>query len=87
MRRSTAILVTIFYPAIVAVAVILLAAVQIRASGGSSFDTWRLNYDANRARASKLSAQADSLRTAIESNLDDLSFTTFCMKFFDDNGR
>jgi hypothetical protein len=87
MRRSTAILVTIFYPAIVIVAVVLLAAVQIRGSSGASFDTWRLNYDANRALAAKLNAQADSLRTAIEGNLDDQNYIGLCLKFFDDDGK
>jgi hypothetical protein len=87
MRRSTSILVTIFYPAIVIVAVVLLAAVQIRASGGSSFDTWRLNYDANRALAAKLSARADSFRAAMEDNLDDQNFNGICLKFFDDEGK
>jgi hypothetical protein len=87
MRRSTCILISIFYPAIVIVAVGLLAAVQIRGSSGASFDTWRLNYDANRALAAKLSAQADSLRTATEGNLDDQNYIGLCLKFFDDDGK
>jgi hypothetical protein len=87
MHRFTAFLVGLFYPLIVIVAVILLAAVQLRSPNGSTFDSWRLNYNANRLIAQRLQDTQANLRRDRFQNLDSLSFTDLCLKFFDTEGR
>ena len=56
-KGGAGVIVGIFYVLIVSLAVILLAAVQFRAAGGSTFDTWRINYDSAQALISRYEAK------------------------------
>jgi hypothetical protein len=79
MTRITALLVSIFYPLIVVLAVLLLASVQLRSSSGSAYDTWRLQYNSNRLLDAKYQKSLDSLQTQENDNLEDLAFTNLCL--------
>jgi len=86
MSKLSTGLVAVFYPTVVVAAVVLLALVQFRSSGGSAFDTWRLNYNANRVLADKLDTDSKSLRKGELENLDNLNFTDLCLKFYSSDG-
>src|SRR5262245_18168155 len=62
MSRAGSVLVGISYPTIVVFAVLLLFAVQLRSSGGAAYDTWRLNFSANRYLESELTRAHQQLR-------------------------
>ncbi len=64
----------------------LLAEVQLRSSGGATFDTWRLNYEANRVLNANL---VKNLKTANKKARDDANSLTgneACLRFFDESG-
>jgi hypothetical protein len=76
----------IFYFAIVVFAIFLLTAVQLRSSGGAAFDTWRLNYDANRLLAGDQTQALRSKQEEARKNMDPLFFVRNCLRLFDKNG-
>lgn len=80
-------LAVLLYPCIVSLAVVLLAAVQLRAASGSAFDTWRLNYRANLARADLLRADLTSAHNELLQVEGALRARTLCLTYFDDQGR
>jgi hypothetical protein len=76
----------VFYFLIVLFGVVLLAAAQLRSSGGATFDTWRLNYEANRILNDNL---VKNVKTAGEKARDDansLSSNEGCLRLFDQSG-
>ena len=86
MSRAGSVLVGISYPAIVAFAVLLLFAVQLRSSGGAAYDTWRLNFSANRYLESELTRAHQQLRDKANRSFDELRFTDLCLKLYNEDG-
>jgi hypothetical protein len=86
MRIVGIVLTVLLYSAIVISAVVLLAAVQLRASGGAAFDTWRLNYDANELLANDQKEALKSVQAEANQNRDDLQWVMSCVRLFDNNG-
>lgn len=75
-----------YYFTIVVFGAILLAAAQLRAPTGATFDTWRLNYEANRVLHAKLKAD---LQIATKNVRDALNYqlgNQECLRFFDKDG-
>ena len=75
----------VFYFLIVFFGVGLLAGAQLRSSGGATFDTWRLNYEANRVLNKDLLAK---LKAAVEKGKDSANAVTVsqtCLQLFDQN--
>jgi hypothetical protein len=79
-------LVLLLYPCIVSLAVVLLAAVQLRSASGSAFDTWRLNYKANLARSQLLRADLKANRDELLQADGALISRALCLTYFDDQG-
>jgi hypothetical protein len=75
-----------FYFVIVFFGVSLLATVQLRSSGASAFDTWLLNYNANRALEEDLRKQIDAARQKARQNANDVHLRETCLRLFDKNG-
>jgi hypothetical protein len=87
MRIPGIVFTVLTYAWIVLVAVALLAAVQIRSSGGGAdYDTWRLNYDANQELAKAQREEVDTTRAQLEKDRQGLAFVRYCLKLFDAKG-
>lgn len=76
----------LFYSLIVVFGILLLAAVQLRSSGGATFDTWRLNYEANRLLNDSLVANIKTVRVRARDDANALSGNEVCNWLFDDGG-
>ncbi|WP_295456612.1 hypothetical protein [uncultured Thiodictyon sp.] len=86
MKLVAIALAVVYYFLIVAFGAVLLAAAQLRSSTGATFDTWRLNYEANRALNETLS---ERLRIANEKTRNDSKGqigSQGCLRFFDEHG-
>src|ERR1700685_454293 len=86
MRILGMVLISVLYSVIAFFAVILLAAVQLRSSGGSAFDTWRLNYDANQLLADDQKKALGAAQDRVRQNRDSLFWVKSCSRLFDQNG-
>jgi hypothetical protein len=75
-----------FYTLIVIVGVILLAAVQLRASTGSAFDTWRLTYNSTQALADRHLALLAKLRGDAAADQQSILFAQSCERYFGADG-
>ena len=87
MGKFTAGLIAVFYPVIVVLAVVLLAAVQMRSSGGALYDTWRLNYRASNVLGPELDKRYELLRAQHISILDGVNDAELCLKLYDADGK
>jgi hypothetical protein len=79
-------LTVVFYSLIVLFGVVLLALVQLRSSGGATFDTWRLNYEANRVLNFTLLQSVKKSGENARENANSLSSNEVCLRFFDERG-
>ncbi len=86
MKLGSGLLVAIFYPVVVISAVLLLAVVQMRSTGGSALDTWMVNHRANRALDTSLATRYKDARTNVNQNRGDIAFTEACLKFYSTDG-
>jgi hypothetical protein len=86
MRIIGVVLTGVFYTAIVSLAVLLLATVQLRSSGGAAFDTWKLNYEANEQLAVETRAELKSNQVESRKNLEQLLYVRNCLHLFDKYG-
>ncbi len=75
-----------YYFTIVIFGAILLAAAQLRAPTGATFDTWRLNYEANRVLHEKLKIDLQIANQRAKSNLHGQWANELCLRFFDQDG-
>jgi hypothetical protein len=76
----------IFYSLIVFFGVVLLAEVQLRSSGGATFDTWRVNYEANRILNEILVTSIRGAGIKARDDANSLSANEGCLRLFDENG-
>jgi hypothetical protein len=81
--RFTSFSVGLFYLFVVVFGVLLLATVQLRASSGSTFDTWRLNFDSNRVQTIDHEQKLTEIQKAASSNRDAQNFTDQCLQLYD----
>lgn len=86
MSKISVLIICIFYPLVVVCAVVLLASVELRASSGSAYDTWRLQYNNDRAEAQTNAAKLTQLQKQKNENDQNVSFTDLCLKFFKPDG-
>lgn len=84
MGRATTLMVGVFYLVVLGLDVVLLAAVQLRSSGGSTYDTWSLNFDSQHVLADRHREQLNDLQKQIDRNAENLSFTSQCLQLYDD---
>jgi hypothetical protein len=83
MGRGASFVIGVFYLFVVIVGVLLLATVQLRSSGGSTYDTWSLNYDSNRVLFDTHQDQLDSAQKALSDAHSSLNFDELCLHLFD----
>lgn len=76
-----------FYALIVVFAVVLLAAAQLRLSGGAAYDTWRLNFSANRVLNDDLTDKLAKAKGQSRDDTNSLEGNQICLRLFDNNGR
>jgi hypothetical protein len=76
----------IFYAVVVCFAIVLLAALQFRLSGGAIYDTWRLNYDANRILYDDLQQKLEQAIIPWRRDSDLLSGAGICLRLYDEGG-
>lgn len=86
MRWTSIASTVVFYFLIVFFGVVLLAAVQLRSSGGATFDTWRLNYEANRVLNASLVENAKKAVEKARIDANALSGNEGCLRLFDESG-
>jgi hypothetical protein len=75
-----------FYTAVVIVAVLLLAGVQVRAPAGTAYDMWRLKVEANEELRTRLTDKEEELRRTSTDNLDKLDGANLCLTFYKSDG-
>lgn len=78
--------IVVFYTVIVCVGIVLLAAVQLRASTGAAFDTWRLTFDSAESLAGRHIRQLDALKDQASENQQALLFAQSCQGYFGADG-
>jgi len=84
MKKWAAVALTgVFYTLIVLWGVALLAFVQLRSSGGSTFDTWRLNYEANRLLNVSLVEDIKKAGEKARNDANALSSNQVCMRLYE----
>jgi hypothetical protein len=84
MKKSVAVaFIGVFYAPVVLMGVALLAFVQLRSSGGATFDTWRLNYDANRVLNASLRENVRKAEEKARSDANSVSANKVCMRLYD----
>lgn len=76
----------VFYFLIVVFGVMLLAGVQLRSSGGATFDTWRLNYEANRVLNEDLLTKLKTAGEKAKESSSSVTSNQACLRLFDQNG-
>lgn len=86
MRILAMVFTVLTYAAVVLAAVTLLAAVQLRSSGGADYDTWRLNYQANEELAKAQRTEADTNQAQLDKDRQNLAFVRNCLTLFDAKG-
>jgi hypothetical protein len=86
MKWPVIILTVIYYFLIVFFGIVLLAAVQLRSSGGATFDTWRLNYGANRLLNDILVRNVEHYREKARDDANSLTGNENCLRLFDESG-
>ena len=79
MKKSSWVLVGVFYPVVVVFAVLLLAVVQLRSGADTAYDLWRLNYKSTEALSDFLNKEKQSLVKEINDNADDVNFANYCL--------
>jgi hypothetical protein len=79
-------LTVVLYFLIVVFGVALLAGAQLRSSGGATFDTWRLNYEANRVLNNDLLAKIKTAGEKAKDTANAVMVNQTCLRFFDQNG-
>ena len=72
----------IYYFLIVTFGTTLLAAAQLRSSGGATFDTWRLNYTANRLSNYSLNEEIRSASEKARDSLNSQNTNESCLGLF-----
>ncbi len=94
MSKLGAFAIAIFYFLIVSLSIIMLATVQIRASGGEAFDTWRrnyisnINYKLNAKEALEFDKKATELREKLSNYQSSLVIAHKCIDIvFDKLGK
>jgi hypothetical protein len=75
------------YILIVFFGIVLLAEVQLRSSGGATFDTWRLNYEANRILNANLLETIKAFHKKHRDDVNALNSYEGCLRLFDENGH
>lgn len=83
MKWAGIALTVVFYFLIVFFGIVLLAAVQLRSSGGATFDTWRLNYEANRFFNFITVGSIKAISEKASYDEDTLTGFEICLRFFD----
>lgn len=86
MRIGQGVLVVTFYTLVVVSAILFLTAVQMRSSAGAPFDTWRLNYAANRLFADNEQSRLVALKRERSVMVDAANGAAACLQYFDDKG-
>jgi hypothetical protein len=86
-KTATIVLIGAFYFIIVVFSVVFLATAQLRSSGGSAFDTWRLSYDANREINGDHRARLSKLRADLIQMKDGQNYTDKCLRIYDESGK
>jgi len=86
MRVAGIVLTVVLYSVVVLLAVVLLAAVQLRSSGGALFDTWKLNYDANKVVGDEQKRALRALQDHFKQNMDYLNWAKLCLRLYDQAG-
>jgi hypothetical protein len=86
MKRAGIVWTVVFYFLIVFFGVVLLAEVQLRSSGGATFDTWRLNYEANRILNANLVKNVETAGQKARDDANSASSIEACFRLFDQNG-
>jgi hypothetical protein len=76
----------LFYAIVVCFAIVLLAAVQFRVAGGATYDTWRLNYGANRILHDDLQQKVEDATKPWRRDSDLLSGASICLRLYDEGG-
>jgi hypothetical protein len=84
--RAANTVVGLFYFFIVFFGVLLLATAQLRASSGSTFDTWRLNFDANSLSKFNHEQKLTELRKIAFDDRASLSYADQCLRLYDAMG-
>ena len=87
MSRAMGFLIGVFYIMVVLFAVSFLATGQFRSASGSSYDTWRFNYDSNRYLSKMENERLGRLRNELVSNGDAQNFTDKCLNMYDASGN
>ncbi|MFH0781170.1 MAG: hypothetical protein V2B20_04335 [Pseudomonadota bacterium] len=86
MKWAGIALTVVFYSLIVFFGVVLLAAVQLRSSTGATFDTWRLNYEANRSLNANLVENVKKVGEKARIDENALIGNEICLRFFNKGG-
>src|SRR6266487_4130996 len=86
MKQTGIVWTVVFYFLIVFFGVVLLAEVQLRSSGGATFDTWRLNYEANRILNANLVKNVETARETARYHANSASSIEACFRLFDERG-
>lgn len=76
----------VFYFMIVSIGVILLATVQLRLPGGAAFDTWNVNYQANRVLSGVLQKELEDMEIKREPLAIQFNRNSYCLGLFDTKG-
>ena len=75
-----------FYFLIVVFGIVLLAVAQLRSSGGAAFDTWRLNYEANRVLKDILVSNLKKANEKAREDTNSLTGNEASLRLFDESG-
>jgi len=70
LKILAALLALLYYAVIVFSSGVLLAGAQLRSSTGAALDTWRLNYESNRALNETLTQNLKTANTKLRNDLD-----------------
>jgi hypothetical protein len=77
----------IFYVIVVSAGVVLLAGAQLRSASGSSFDTWRLNYESNQDRVSQLTEKEKEQKKGLKEAEESQAWALQCSQVLGDDGK
>jgi len=87
MQKLTGFLIGGFYLVTVAFSTVCLATGQFRSSGGSDYDTWRLNFNSNSVLKEDLDQQLKKVQKAAKTNWEELKMLEYCQGLFDKSGK
>ena len=83
MKRVSNLLTGVLYFIIVFLGIMILAAVQLRSPSGATFDTWRMQYKANRFLNDNLVKELKKAREKAKEGDDGVMSNEACLRFFD----